>query len=57
MLIDNIKFLKKNYPDIYKKLEQIDSKKYNDISIEEAKNKNRTIKYIGENHKLNYSEY
>ena len=49
MLIDNIKFLKKNYPDIYKKLEQIDSKKYNDISIEEAKNKNRTIKYIGEN--------
>ena len=49
MLIDNIKFLKKNYPDIYKKLEQIDSKKYNDISIEEAKNKNRTIKYIGKN--------
>ena len=26
MLINNIKFLKKNYPDIYKKLEKIDSK-------------------------------
>ena len=49
MLIDNIKFLKKIYPDIYKKLEKIDSKEYNDISIEEAKNKNRTIKYIGKN--------
>ena len=49
MLIDNIKFLKINYPDIYKRLEKIDSKKYNGILIEETKNRNKTIKYIDEN--------
>lgn len=52
MLIDNIKLLKKEYPDIYKKLEQIDSKKYNNILIEEAKNKKNTIKYIGKNQSI-----
>ncbi len=46
MLIDNIKILKRDYPNIYKKLLEVDKENYKNIVIEKAKDGNNTIKYI-----------
>lgn len=48
MLIDNIKFLKKNHIDIYQKLEDIEREGYKEIYLEKSKDGTETMKYIGE---------
>ena len=59
MLEDNVVFLKKNYPELYEKINEIDVKNFNDnFIIEQTRNNQETIKVKkGESYIYLHSKY